>query len=793
MTGFIRRLPLQIKLLLIAVIPVLFIAFLTFQLYVEKTRHLTLVKSYLTRLEQSAAISRLIAQLQTERRVSFDYALHQADHKALQQQRPATDSALNVLKQVHDESLNHFTSYTFLENLDSVRELIDGNRYTTTQVMYTFSNAIFRLNTINRPPTITNESLHDVYTDMTLQRLLSELITYQGIISGNIYNILFTRQYVAETLFGTLGTYDVYRSYEKEIEIKRTPDTERLLDSLREGPLKKVDDYFQKVFTNFKLDSSYTYQSWSRLADRSLNDLQTAQLGLLKKVEDRMKSYSQKEQEARSRSIIYLIVISAVLVVLLVYVLSAINRSLGRLKNAALKIADGATGIQLPPEPNDAIGSLASSIKKVDEKNKELATAAQQIGEGNFGVHIQPRSKEDVLGNAIVQMKEKLLRYTTDLRKSREEFKQLADFTPQIVWTANAEGKVDYYNKKWYEVTGAKQGYGDQNWIPFLHPEDAGYCLTSWYHSVETGEFFQLEYRIKDPRSKSYRWYLGRALPIKDDSGRITKWFGTLTDIHDQKMQNEKLEELVAQRTVELKRSNEDLQQFAHVASHDLKEPVRKISTFSDRMAVEYGHQIPEKAKTYLHKIHASSERMAAMIDSILRYSVINANKDVEEMVDLNRLLEGIINDLELLIVQKEATINYKALPAIKGRPVLLYQLFYNLIANALKFSKENVPAVIDIRSEIKTPSELEQRADLGPAERYIQIEVRDNGIGFNQEFANKLFDVFSRLNSREKYEGTGLGLALCKKIVHRHHGIIYAKGEEGVGSAFFIVLPKRT
>lgn len=793
MNGFIRRLPLQIKLLLIAVVPVLFIAFLTFQLYKEKTKNLSLVKSYLTRLEQSATISRLIAQLQTERRLSFDYALHQADHQALQAQRPVTDSVLNVLKQEHDESLNHFSSYTFLENLDSIRGLIDSNRYSTTQVMYTFSNAIFRLNTINRPPTVTYESLHNVYTDMTFQRLLSELITYQGIISGNIYNVLFTRQYVTETLFGTLGTYDVYQSYEKELQLKATPDTRLLLDSLHKGPLQEVDNYFQKAFTSFKLDSSHTYQSWGRLADRSLKDLQTAQLGLLKKVEERMTAYYHHEQNARSRSIIYLIIISAVLIVLLVYVLAAINRSLGRLKKAALKIADGATGIQLPPEPNDAIGSLASSIKKVDEKNKELATAAQQIGEGNFGVHIQPRSKEDVLGNAIVQMKEKLLLYTTELSNSREEFKQLADFTPQIVWTANTEGKVDYYNKKWYEVTGAKQGYGDQNWIPFLHPEDAGYCLTSWYHSVETGEFFQLEYRIKDSGGKSYRWYLGRALPIRDDSGKIIKWFGTLTDIHDQKMQNEKLEELVAQRTIDLKRSNEDLQQFAHVASHDLKEPVRKISTFSDRMAVEYGQQLPEKAKTYLQKIQASSERMAGMIDSILRYSVINANEDAEEMVDLNRLLEGIINDLELLIVQKEAAINYKSLPAIKGRPVLLYQLFYNLIANALKFSKENVPAVIDIRSQIKTPSELEHTADLRYAEHYVQIEVRDNGIGFNQEFANKLFDVFSRLNSREKYEGTGLGLALCKKIVHRHQGIIYAKGEEGAGSSFFIVLPKRT
>lgn len=735
----------------------------------------------------------MIDQLQTERTLSFDHALRQGNLQALKTHRPFTDSALNRLDSLDDGSLENFTKFTFLESLDSVRSLIDSNRYSTLQVMYFFSNSIFRLNTINRAPIIIFPGLQDAFESMQMQRLLSDLVTYQGIINANIYNILFTRKYIGETLFGTLGTYQVYESYKKELEIRSKGHFKNKLDSIYSNPsFKQVDEYLQKVFSTFKVDSSYSAQQWNELAQRSLNDVRKIQFGLLQNVEDKVSEYNREEQRSRTRTIIYLILISAVLVVLFSYILAVINRSLRKLKNAAIKISNGETGIEIKQESDDAIGSLASSIKKVDEKNQELARAAQQIGDGDFLVDIKPRSHEDVLGNAIIQMKEKLLQSTTELKNSREQFRQLADFMPQVVWTANPDGTTDYFNKKWYEITGAKKGYGDQSWIPVLHPEDVGNCLTTWYRSVETGKPYEIEYRFKDVRTNAYRWFLGRALPIKDDSGQTVKWFGTATDIHDQKIQKEKLEELVSQRTTDLKRSNEDLQQFAHVASHDLKEPVRKIRIFSQRLADEYGKYVPEKGQTYIEKLQRSSERISSMIDSILRYSVINATEDKLETVDLNLLIEGIENDLELLMVQKEAKINYHSLPVIKAIPTLIYQLFYNLIANALKFSKENEPAIVTITAQIVSVNELEYKDDLPRSEKYYKIAVSDKGIGFNQEFANKLFNVFTRLNPRDKYEGTGLGLALCKKIVHRHNGIIYAKGEEGAGSSFYVILPKK-
>jgi signal transduction histidine kinase len=189
--------------------------------------------------------------------------------------------------------------------------------------------------------------------------------------------------------------------------------------------------------------------------------------------------------------------------------------------------------------------------------------------------------------------------------------------------------------------------------------------------------------------------------------------------------------------------------------------------------------------------MQTSSKRMTNMIESVLSYSVINATEQVLETVDINLIMEGIKNDLELLIVQKEAKIIFRDLPKIKAVPALIYQLFYNLINNALKFSKDDEASHVQISAKPVSPADLNGLPDINKSKKYVEIIVKDNGIGFNQEFANQMFNVFTRLNSREKYEGTGLGLALCKKIVHRHQGVIYAEGKENEGAVFHILLPQ--
>ncbi|WP_149207534.1 PAS domain-containing sensor histidine kinase [Flavobacterium johnsoniae] len=367
------------------------------------------------------------------------------------------------------------------------------------------------------------------------------------------------------------------------------------------------------------------------------------------------------------------------------------------------------------------------------------------------------------------------------INESAENFRQLADLVPQIIWTSRPDGFIDYYNKRWYEYTNLKENeYGDSSWISVLHPDDVELVKDNWYESIQSGNFYQLEFRLKDSVTGEYRWFLSKAVPIKDASGAITKWFGTCTDIHEQKTATEKLEVLINERTRELQRSNEDLQQFAHVASHDLKEPVRKIKTFISRLEDNLEGKLDDSAKKFIDRIHVASDRMFNMIEGVLAYSKINADQQKPTVVDLNEVLKNIETDLEVSLQKTGGEIYYDNLPVLEGAQVLLYQLFYNLINNSIKFAKDDVPVKVKLSSKIIKQQDND----------FAVITVEDNGIGFNENQAERIFETFTRLNSKDSYEGTGLGLSLCKKIVERHAGTITASGSPYNGAVFTIMLP---
>ena len=274
--------------------------------------------------------------------------------------------------------------------------------------------------------------------------------------------------------------------------------------------------------------------------------------------------------------------------------------------------------------------------------------------------------------------------------------------------------------------------------------------------------------------------------PLKNVQNETTAIISVGVDVTNQVMARKKIEEEVIARTKDLsilnaalQQSNEDLQQFAHVASHDLKEPVRKIKTFGSRLQEEYGHLLPEKGQIFLNKVHHATDRAFSMIEGVLKYSTINTADTQSEQLDLNEIIQSIEADLELIIQQKNARIVTEKLPRIQGNPLLIYQLFYNLINNSLKFSKESEHPVIQISATAG-----------GKYSGLAEITITDNGIGFNNSYAEKIFDTFSRLNSKDMYEGTGLGLALCKKIVERHNGKIFASGKENIGAVFTTCLP---
>jgi PAS domain S-box-containing protein len=267
---------------------------------------------------------------------------------------------------------------------------------------------------------------------------------------------------------------------------------------------------------------------------------------------------------------------------------------------------------------------------------------------------------------------------------------------------------------------------------------------------------------------------------VMGDEGTNYGWIWYFRDITQQKQFTERLEKLVTERTKALQQSNDNLQQFAHVASHDLKEPVRKIRTFTSRLEDELHEGLNEKGKLYLDKVKKATERMFMMIDGVLTFSTVDASKQVVQTVDVNDVLKNIKTDLEVLIQETGARIFYNALPSVEGSSVLLYQLFYNLMNNAIKFARSGVPPVISIGSAVVNQEGRE----------FAQILCNDNGIGFEQEQAEKIFETFTRLHSKDKYDGTGLGLSLCKRIVERHGGSIQAKGRLDEGATFVILLP---
>ena len=786
--------PLMVKLLILAILPVLFAAYLTWQYYAEKTAKVLQIRAHQDNIEQIATISRLIDQLQVERGYSSDLLRYDSAAPNLQEQRHLTDSLLSGLDS-SGANLAGFRKYVFLDNLDSVRARIDRKKYSQDMIMHFYSSAIFRFGTFNRPASYFSTTFSGLYNHLVVQKLLGEIITFQGIITANVDNLLHTRAYIPETLFGTLPSYDMYKSYEKELLIKADPFSLQYYQQLKDSAaLGKLQHHLAALFSSFQLDPELKIPQWRLLSSQSLNDLRLMQMNHLDSAENIIQNYYKREVRLRNQALLWLSIFSILIVALSVYILISINKSLRRLTRAAVLLSKGKTDIRLPVLPGDAIGTLADSIHAIDTNNKKLTAAAEKIGKGDFSTEIEVRSGYDLLGNAIKKMKDDLGAYTTALQRSKEEFETLANFMPQIVWISDPGGHTTYYNRKWYELTGINFGNGLGDWHNAIHPDDIHPMLSLWNRSMERGDDFESECRIK-MKNGDYRWHLARAVPVKDKDGSIIKWFGTSTDIHDHKIQTDKLEEMVAQRTLELNRSNEDLQQFAHIASHDLKEPLRKVTMFSSRLSNEFGELLPEKGKTYLEKVNNASMRMTTLIEDILGYASLNGSSAEFEEVDMNQTIVEVMDHLEVLINQKKALINYNKLPKLPGVPSLMFQLFYNLVNNALKFSKPGISPLIDISADQVNGSVLQNMLNGNLRSQYnrldfFHITVSDNGIGFDQDYAEKIFTAFTRLTSRDKIEGTGLGLSLCQKIVYRHNGAIYAESTEGVGSSFHILLP---
>ena len=484
------------------------------------------------------------------------------------------------------------------------------------------------------------------------------------------------------------------------------------------------------------------------------------------------------------------------------------------------------------------------------------------------------------------------------LQESEEKFRAIADNIAPFVWMADADGNIVWFNKRWYDYTGATPAEmkGD-GWQKLQHPEHRAAVVAKLKRCLLAGEKWEdtMPLRGKDG---TYRWFLSRAIPIRDDRGRVTRWFGTNTDIterremeeslrrteerlslaqqaaeigmwtwdvgaehptfsgnyctvlgikneppnmeaflghlhpDDRLLVREQLERVLAEggqyesafrvqtddgqerwimgrgkvfadetgnparvtgivfditepkryeeelkRTMEeLARSNRELEQFAYVASHDLKEPLRMISSYLLLLEKKYRGRLDDKADKYIHFAVDGAERMSRLIDGLLSYSRITSRREDFGIVDANWVFTAAAVNLEQAIRETGASVTRDSLPQVRGDETQLIQLMQNLIANAMKYCKEGVAPRVQVTAHRE-------------GKEWI-FAVGDNGIGIEPQHHERIFQIFQRLHTQEEYAGTGIGLASCKKIVENHRGRIWVESTPGEGSTFFFSLP---
>ncbi len=347
---------------------------------------------------------------------------------------------------------------------------------------------------------------------------------------------------------------------------------------------------------------------------------------------------------------------------------------------------------------------------------------------------------------------------------------------------------------------------GKINWLKYTPPEHQ----VNDHVAIEKAKSM----KVSPPYEKEIMRTDGKRISVIKARAIINKdeIMSVFVDITQRKSAEQKLktfsaelEAKVKERTAELQNSNDELEktnmqleQFAYVASHDLQEPLRKILTFSMRLQDKHKDGLSTEVKTYLNKIEGASGRMQKLIQDLLDYSRLLQHEKHFVQTDLNETLKNILNDFELLIHEKKAEININELHTIDAIPLQMNQLFYNLISNSLKFSKEDVPPVITITSRTLSEKQIQkypvfnantENSPLG-GRGYVEIIFKDNGIGFEKQYARQIFNIFQRLHSQQTFIGTGIGLAIAKKIIENHHGEIFAVSKENVGASFHIILP---
>lgn len=419
---------------------------------------------------------------------------------------------------------------------------------------------------------------------------------------------------------------------------------------------------------------------------------------------------------------------------------------------------------------------IVGIIRDVTDKKKSEATLKRAYEEMESRIRSRTWELERLNKKLETEMLERG-RVEDALKTSEERYALATEGSNIGVWEWNLKTNEMYLSKTWKKMIG----YLDdeipndiEEWRNRLHPEDYELSVAALNDYLEGRiSSFELTYRLRH-KDGSWRWILSRAIIFVDEKYEARRLAGTNIDITEQKNVEDHLHAI----TNDLERSNRDLEQFAAVASHDLREPLRKIINFSDRLKDSSGSKgFGDKEKDYVKRMQQAGRRMQSLIEDVLIFSKIAATESSgKETIDLNVLMAEILEDLDEKIRNCDAKVTVDKLPVIFANVTQMRQLFQNLLSNALKYCKETDPPQIHVSSHF--------------GECAAEIRVTDNGIGFEAEYADKIFKPFQRLHGSGKYEGNGIGLAICQRIIERHGGRIAAEGIAGKGATFIITLP---
>lgn len=394
---------------------------------------------------------------------------------------------------------------------------------------------------------------------------------------------------------------------------------------------------------------------------------------------------------------------------------------------------------------------LMSSLQKSEEKYRVLANNLEE----------QVKNRTNELENAYIELEEREKRFSSLVSASSELLYYVSPDWSEMRQLSNRGfiAKMENPSRTWL-----------QDYIP---QKDQPGVIAVIKEAIRTKSVYEMEHRFK-LADGGVGWVFSRAIPVIDEKGEIIEWFGSASDITERKKAENDLKKALS----DIKRSNDELQQFAYVVSHDLQEPLRTIASFTQLLERRYKGKLDSDADEFIEYIVDAAKRMKQQIKDLLEYSRVTMSVNEFEQVDMNSILDETINNLKSAIDKNNAEVIHEILPTVMGDNDQLRRVFQNLIGNAIKYRKLDESPKIYVSCQID-----KEKKD------YI-FSVSDNGIGIGKEYVDRIFMVFQRLHTREEYKGTGVGLSVVKKVIERHGGSVWVESEQGKGSTFYFTIP---